>query len=152
MPTPNPLAVGQVQSNHQALLVVCDLLEAIADGLPSNIDRQECLVLARSLGPMLHRAQDYEEQVLFPALLAWKQLTPEIAETIDRLRTEHQVDASYAEDVQEMLRSYGESRPGLSADAAGFMLRGFFESVRRHIAFEQQMLLPLLRLAPVRAN
>lgn len=152
MPAPNPVAMTQVQSNHASLLVVCDLLEAIADGLPGNIDRQECLVLARSLAPMLHRTQDYEEQVLFPALLAWKRLTPEIDETIDRLRIEHQVDASYAEDVQEMLRSYGESRPGLSADAAGFMLRGFFESLRRHIAFEQQMLVPLLRIAPIPAN
>ena len=152
MSAPNPVAITQVQSNHESLLVVCDLLEAIADGLPRNIDRQECLVLARSLGPMLHRTHDYEEQVLFPALLAWKQLTPEIDETIDRLRIEHQIDASYAEDVQEMLRSYGESRPGLSADAAGFMLRGFFESLRRHIAFEQQMLVPLLRLAPARPN
>src|SRR3954471_13658543 len=105
MPPPSPVAIAQVQSNHQSLLVICDLLEAIADGLPSNIDRQECLVLARSLGPMLRRAHDYEEQVLFPALLAWKQLAPEILETIDRLRMEHQIDASYAEDVQEMLRS-----------------------------------------------
>jgi len=152
MRVPDPLAITQVQSNHQALLVLCDLLEAVADGLPGNIDRQECLVLARSLAPMLYRVQDYEERALFPALLAWTQLTPEIGETIDRLRVEHQIDISYAEDLQDMLRSYGESRPGLSADAAGFMLRGFFESLRRHIAFEQQMLVPLLRLAPAPAG
>jgi hemerythrin-like domain-containing protein len=139
-----PAILAQVQSNHQSLLLLCDLLEAIADGLPGNIDRQECLVLSRSLGPMLHRIQEYEEQVLFPALLAWPHLTNEIGSTIDHLRLEHQVDASYAEDVQDTLRCYGESRPNLSADAAGFMLRGFFECLRRHIAFEQQLLAQLL--------
>jgi hemerythrin-like domain-containing protein len=146
------VAITQVQSNHQSLLVLCELLEAIADSLPANIDRQQCLVLARSLAPMMHRTQAYEEQVLFPALLLWKELTPDITPTIERLRLEHQVDASYAEDVEEMLRTYGMQRPALSPDAAGFMLRGFFDALRRHIAFEQQMLLPLLAVPPVRAN
>ena len=45
-----------------------------------------------------------------------------------------------------MLRSYGESRPNLAPDAAGFMLRGFFESLRRHVAFERQLLVPLFEL------
>ena len=29
----------------------------------------------------------------------------------------------------------------VNAEAAGYMLRGFFESIRRHIAFEQQFML-----------
>ncbi len=146
MSATDDLAAVQVQSNHQSLLLMCDLLEGIADGLPSRVDRHECLVLAGALAPMLHRIQEYEERALFQRLLGWKQLAPEIVETIRRLRAEHQTDLSYAEDVQAMLRAYGEDRLYPSGDTAGYMLRGLFESLRRHIAFEQQLLVPLLRL------
>ncbi len=95
---------------------------------------------------MVRRMEDFEETSLFPVLLHWQSLNGEVRNTIERLKIEHQVDQCYAEEVEEMLRSYGEGRPQFTADAAGFMLRGFFESMRRHIAFEQQMLVPLLKL------
>jgi hemerythrin-like domain-containing protein len=141
-------AISEVEINHRALLGLCDMLESIADRLPGNLDRDECLVLARSLSAMVHRIQNHEEAVLFPALLQWHALLPEMAQTIDRLRVEHQVDICYAEDVEDMLRSYGESRPSVGADAAGFMLRGFFEALRRHVAFERTLLVPLLGMVP----
>jgi hypothetical protein len=40
----------------------------------------------------------------------------------------------------------------MTADAAGYMLRGFFEGVRRHVAFEREMLAPLMKLALRRAG
>lgn len=146
MSRPDPATVHQVALDHQALLLLCDLLESIADRLPHDLDRAECLILGRALAPMLHRIRQHEEEVLFPALLGWGAVLPDIVETIDRLRLEHQVDGCYAEDVEDMLRSYGESRPNLAPDAAGFMLRGFFESLRRHVAFERQLLVPLFEL------
>jgi hemerythrin-like domain-containing protein len=149
---PDQLAVSRVELNHRALLVLCDLLEGIADRLPGDVDRGECLILSRALAPMLQRIQSYEETVLFPALVAWNKLLPDMAETIDRLKIEHQVDGCYAEDVEDMLRSYGESRPSVAPDAAGFMLRGFFESLRRHVAFEQVLLVPLLQINRPMAN
>lgn len=152
MSLPERACVRQVTLNHQALLLLCDLLESIADRLPHGLDREECLMLAGSLGPMLRRIQAHEEAVLFPALLGWSGALPEIAETIERLRSEHQVDGCYAEDVEDMLRSYGEGRPTVAPDAAGFMLRGFFESLRRHVAFERQLLVPLFELLPLKAG
>lgn len=131
--------------NHECLIAVCDALEAVADSLPNNVDRQQCLLLSRALGPLLFRAQELEEKQVFPALLRLERL--ELAGTIERLRLEHQIDLCYAEEVQEMLKSYGEGRQEIAPDAAGFMLRGFFESMRRHIAFEQELLAPLLELA-----
>ena len=59
---------------------------------------------------------------------------------------------SMREDVQDMLRGLGEGRPTMSADAAGFMLRGFFEALRRHVAFERTFVVPLLELATRRAR
>lgn len=139
--------VLQIEEHHKTLLALCAHLEDFADALPDAIDRQECLIMSRALGPMIHRIQEFEEQQVFPLLLAWKAIKPEMTETIDRLKIEHQLDSCYAEDIQDMLRGLGEGRPTLSPDAAGFMLRGFFEAMRRHVAFEQQFVVPLLTLA-----
>ena len=98
------------------------------------------------MGPLLTQAQEVEESGVFPALLTLRQVRPELGDIIERLKLEHQLDLCYGEEVQDMLKSYGEGRRELSPDAAGFMLRGFFESLRRHIAFEQDLLLPLCRL------
>ena len=38
-----------------------------------------------------------------------------------------------------MLLSYAEGRPTHSAEATGYMLRGFFEALRRHIAIEEEL-------------
>lgn len=132
---------------HECLIAVCDALEAVADSLPNNVDRQQCLLLSRALGPLLYRAQEMEEKQIFPALLSLERPRLELAGTIERLRIEHQIDLCYAEEVQEMLKSYGEGRQTIAPDTAGFMLRGFFESLRRHTAFEQELLAPLLKLA-----
>ena len=139
--------VPQVEEQHRTLLALCTHLEDLADALPDSMDRQECLIMSRALGPMIHRIQEFEENQVFPILLAWQAIKPEMNETIDRLKIEHQLDSCYAEDVQDMLRGLGEGRPTLSPDAAGFMLRGFFEAMRRHVAFEQQFVVPLLQLA-----
>lgn len=143
---------GHMEDNHRALLALCDHLETIADALPDRVDRQDCLILSRALGPMIQRLQDFEEHEAFPALLAWSTLHGEMNDTIERLKIEHQLDLCYAEDVQDMLHGLGEGRPNISADAAGFMLRGLFESMRRHVAFEEQMIVPLLTLALRRSN
>lgn len=139
--------IAQIEENHKTLLALCGHLEDFADALPDAVDRQESLIMSRALGPMIHRIQEFEEQQVFPLLLAWQAIELEMTETIDRLKIEHQLDSCYAEDVQDMLRGLGEGRPTLSPDAAGFMLRGFFEAMRRHVAFEQQFVVPLLQLA-----
>ncbi len=133
--------------NHECLMALCAALEAVADSLPNNVDRQQCLLLSRALGPLLYRAQELEEKQVFPALLDLGRPRLDLAGTIERLRIEHQIDLCYAEEVQEMLKSYGEGHQVIAPDTAGFMLRGFFESLRRHIAFEQELLAPLLDLA-----
>ena len=41
----------------------------------------------------------------------------------------------------DTLNRLGSGDGTVNAEAAGYMLRGFFESIRRHIAFEQQFML-----------
>lgn len=136
---------------HGELLAVCDTIEAIADSLPDNIDRLTCRTIAASLAGILDRTQRTEEQTLFPVLLKlWPDL-PGLVGTIDRLKSEHNTDLCFAEEIEEVLMSYADGKPTLSPEATGYMFRGFFECVRRHVAFEHDLLAPLLAL-PVRLN
>ncbi|TIT74091.1 MAG: hemerythrin domain-containing protein, partial [Mesorhizobium sp.] len=67
--------------------------------------------------------------------------------SIQRLRAEHVEDECFADEITEILLAIGHGERVDNAEAIGFMLRGFFESLRRHIAFEREHVLPLIRIA-----
>jgi iron-sulfur cluster repair protein YtfE (RIC family) len=127
--------------SEQALL--CDALESIADSLPVNVDTQFCLQVARRLYPTVKQAHEFEENQLFPALEKSARRA-EVKVTLERLRGEHWEDESYAMEVQEALTEFVMGPERFHHDALGYMLRGFFEGLRRHIAFEKEYLLPIL--------
>lgn len=140
------LALSRLGACHSNQLDLCDDLEAIADSLPANVDRQQCLHVGRTICRVVADAHRLEEAVLFPAM---ERLSPTLATmpaTIERLRFEHFEDMCFAEEVHDALMAMGRGDPGFSADAAGYMLRGFFEGVRRHVAFERELLTPLLAM------
>ena len=135
-----------MMETHKDQLVLCHRLEFIADSLPYFVDRQTCIGVARTLGPLIRRAHKLEEEIVFPAVRDhWKALE-NIEKTLERLRYEHLEDECFAEELHDALMAYGcgEKRPG--PDAFGYMLRGFFEGLRRHIAFEQEMIVPLFSM------
>ena len=141
-----------LEKNHLKLLALCDDLEQIADRLPNDIDRSACLQIGRTVTAVTASTHRVEEDALFPALLAHLPGQVDLVPTLDRLRREHYTDECHAEEVQDALVSVGEGRPRLSADALGYLLRGFFEAQRRHIAFEREMILPLLSELPAPAR
>lgn len=119
--------------------LICDELERIADSLPDAVDRKSCLSAARLLPALMVRAHRYEEQELFVALDR-PGLTPfDPHPTLNRLKLEHTGDECFAEELAEVLLSYADGRPTHSAEATGYMLRGFFEALRRHIATEEEL-------------
>jgi hemerythrin-like domain-containing protein len=117
-------------------MALCDSLETIADSLPGRLDRQECLHLSRLIGPLLKQAHAAEEMLLFPEVAA----SPEGSSIVEMLRLEHIEDECFAEEVQYELLLMGQGRPLLAPEATGYMLRGFFEGIRRHIRHEQDLL------------
>ena len=125
--------------SHSALLDLCLRLEEIADSLP-HPDRQLCLHAARMLPPLVARAHKVEEDVLFPALMRDAALLTDMPATLDRLRLEHCEDECFAEEVQDELLALGRGDAHLVLEATGYMLRGFFEGLRRHIAQERLLL------------
>ncbi|BAB52713.1 hypothetical protein BFX40_11190 [Mesorhizobium sp. SEMIA 3007] len=126
---------------HREKLELCFSLESIADALP-NVDRLKCLGTAKKIVPLLRDIHGFEERVIFPAYEA--HLTPAEAKlaSTSRLRIEHLEDQCFAGEVAETLLAIGHGDPIESAEAVGFMLRGFFEGLRRHIAFEREHVLP----------
>jgi hemerythrin-like domain-containing protein len=122
---------------HRLQLALCDDLEAIADSLPANIVNQECLYAAKSLTRLIRDVHAFEEQTLFPSLRQMFNASNEFAAAVERLTFEHLADECYADDIAEKLIYVGSGGRDVNMEALGYMLRGFFEALRRHIAFER---------------
>ena len=122
---------------HRLQLALCDDLEAIADSLPANIVNQQCLFAAKSLTRLIRDVHAYEEETLFPALRRVFSASDEFTAAVDRLTFEHLADECYADDIAEKLTYVGSGGRDVNMEALGYMLRGFFEALRRHIAFER---------------
>ncbi len=125
---------------QQQQLRLCQGLEEIADSLPSGIHQQKCLYAARILGPLIKTIHDYEEKVLFPALQQTSDNAADCAKTLTRLKFEHFEDECFAEELAERLMALGSGDATINMEATGYMLRGFFEAIRRHVAFEREHL------------
>lgn len=136
-PSDSRLSRDWWQQAHEEQLRLCDELEDIADSLPAMVNRQKCIYAAKALGPLIRGVHHYEDNVLFPSFEARMPASPDFARTLARLKFEHFEDECFADELTERLLMLGSGRGGVNMEATGYMLRGFFESVRRHIAFEQ---------------
>ncbi|MGE0500556.1 MAG: hemerythrin domain-containing protein [Rhizobiaceae bacterium] len=135
---------------HREKLRLCASLEEIADTLPAAVDRLRCLSIASELVPLLRSVHAYEERVLLPEFLLALRQSPEAILSVSRLKAEHVEDECFADELTDVLMSIGHGGDVDNPEATGFMLRGFFETLRRHIAFEREHVLPAI-LASARA-
>ena len=144
MNTPTEELLDLFMRARDEQLALCKTLEEIADSLPDSVDRQACIQTAKAIGPLIDRAHRMEEDLLFPVLEEKVSVVFDLRATLERLRIEHTGDEFFAEELVEVLMSYGAGNPVQSAETTGYMLRGFFETLKRHIAFEQELLLPII--------
>lgn len=143
-------ALAAMKGAHTAKLVLCDTLELIADSLPGHVDRRLCEVTARQLQDQIARYHAFEEHIVFPVYRAMSG-DAFAARTIDRLCFEHREDEDFAFELAEQLLATARGASG-NWETLGFMLRGFFNSVRRHVAFEQEHVLARLELDEIQAR
>lgn len=131
--------LATLRRNHEDLLRLCRDLEDLADSLPFAIDEARCRDVAEQVVPLLTRTQEFEEQLLFPDLdrSAGSCFT---AMMIERLKNEHRCDRLAAEEISLTLKAMLRGHCGLTFETIGYMLRGFFECVRRHVAVEKAMI------------
>lgn len=131
--------VKGLEHAHRIQIMMCDMLEQIADSIPGAIDHGLCAQLAEQLCPVLKSVHRFEEKALFP-MLGDKE-----AGTIERLKHEHFDDECFAEELSEVLSNLGRRKKPENPEALGYMLRAFFEAMRRHVAFESDHLKLLVR-------
>ena len=134
----------KLQSHHAVKSSLCTALERIADKLPDEADMLICRYVAKSITSVVRRAHEFEENELFPALQAALPGNSLLQESLVKLSAEHTEDLSFAEEIEDVLTTFADDPHRVNAETLGYMLRGFFESLRRHVAFEREMLLPLL--------
>ena len=138
---------------HDMQLLLCDEMEALADSLPSGANLRRRLHLACAVSALVASTHQIEEALLFGPLSRLANRVPDMPATLERLRFEHHSDLCFAEEIDEALLAFGRTEDLMTADAIGYMLRAFFEGVRRHVAFEREILVPLLSLVhPVSHN
>jgi hemerythrin-like domain-containing protein len=134
-----------IEHDHLAQAQLCDSLEQIADDLPDNVDRRLTNQVISSLKfemPVHHRD---EELGLFPLIERRALPADNIQDILARLAMEHATDESFAQELLESLETLSEGRKLKNPEMVGYMLRSFFESYRRHILWENAIVLPLAR-------
>ena len=137
----NPLDV--IAHAHAMQMQMCDAMEKIADGLPDDVDRRLCAQVASLLQFDLPLHHQDEEHGLFP-LLKHRALPEDgLAGTVDRLTAEHAADNDFASEIAECLDRLGQGVRPANPEMMGYMVRGFFERYRRHIEWENALVLPL---------
>ncbi|PPJ44925.1 hemerythrin domain-containing protein [Rhizobium sp. KAs_5_22] len=139
--------LNTLKQNHEDLLGLCRSLEELADSLPFAINEKQCREVSDTVLPLLARTQEFEEQLLFPDLdrSAGSCFT---AMMIERLKNEHRCDRLAAEEISLTLKAMLRGHCGLTFETIGYMLRGFFECVRRHVAAEKAMIDQLIPMEP----
>ncbi|MGI9384012.1 MAG: hemerythrin domain-containing protein [Methyloligellaceae bacterium] len=139
----DPIAL--IEAEHACLLQLCDVLEQIADQLPNRVSRTEAYFAAAHLKHGLLAHTNFEEQELFPLLRQRAFFEYPIRSILCQLEQEHEADESYAIEIAEELQIVATRGQARNGEMLGYMLRGFFISQRRHIQWENALLLPLAR-------
>jgi hemerythrin-like domain-containing protein len=138
-------ALDLIEHEHRIQAQLCDSLERIADGLPNDVDCRLCVQVVNALRyeiPLHHRD---EECGLFPLIERRALPGDNIHDILARLALEHATDESFASELLESLEALSDGETVKNPDMVGYMLRSFFESYRRHIHWENAIVLPLAR-------
>lgn len=140
----NGSALREIAIGHSDQIGLCKTLERIANTLPHDIDPELYREAAGSIHRVMTRVVQVEQEA-FAKQVATRgaRCIGDLGPTIERLLRENAEDMSYAEELQETLHDFGAGHRTVSADALGYMLRGFFESRRRRIALEREIITAL---------
>lgn len=124
-------------------LELCRALEHIADGLPDSVDRRLAKSAATVLESGLSHYVRFEDEQLFP--LVQSRSGASITDALRQLHDEHVCDQGLALEIAEELEELCEQAICRNPAMLGYMLRGFFEGRRRHIVWENAVVIPIAR-------
>jgi len=119
-------------------------LEQVADDLPSRIDRQDCLILSR-IGPMLNSTA-LEETEIFPVLLEWPALHRRTARDHRAAEARASGRCLLCRGCRICCMDWAKAVRISRRMLRGTCCAGFCGSLRRHVARELQLVVPLIEL------
>ncbi|MEZ5923676.1 MAG: hemerythrin domain-containing protein [Hyphomicrobiaceae bacterium] len=133
-----------LEHDHAFQLELCDLMEELADSLPVGD-----AIIAAAVVPVLRQGvvghMRLEEETLFPLLKVHTRNRPQVEAVTSLLTREHEADVGFLEEVADALDAFVGEGGVENPEMLGYMLRFFFESQRRHIDWENSVLIPLAR-------
>ena len=141
--TPDP--IGLIAEEHALQLELCDLLESLADGLPHSFDNALAVIAVSILEGSVPRHMRLEEEALFPMLRDRVAADHPLQAALACLEEEHERDGATLVELTDILKSAAQDGCVANADMLGYILRGFFDGQRRHIAWEDRVVLPVAR-------
>lgn len=129
-------------TEHDRQRVLCAALERLADD-PEAADAREnaAAILAYLEKRMPNHLADEED--LFPLLMRRGRPDDEVEAIVAQLRHEHEADAEYVRRVTASLKALAAGHPLAEASAFVHDARAFSIFQRRHLAWENGILLPL---------
>lgn len=137
----DPLQV--IADEHALQLELCNLLEALADSLPYDLDYNLVQVAVSILSNSWRQHLAIEEECLFPILRRRAKAGSRLKEVLEQLEQEHDEDEDHAAEIVSALQAYLIEGTLRNPESLGYMLRGFFEAQRRHISWENDVVLAM---------
>jgi hemerythrin-like domain-containing protein len=138
-----PLALMRLEHKRQRHL--CDRLEALAEELSAGQAFNEAAVILVILTEELPRHIEDEEVGLFPLLERRCLPDDNVADILTQLRSEHELDEDLTSFIVADLEVIAKEAKLANPARLLFNSRAFAEAQRRHIGWENNVLLPLAR-------
>ena len=139
----NPLDI--LDYDHSMQKRLCDVLESIADSLPDMTNPQLCTHANTFLHVDLPIHHADEEVGLFPLLEKRAAEEDNISEILAHLAMEHTTDLSFVYELSDSLDALSVGQRLSNPNMVGYMLRCFFECYKRHLQWEDLVVIPLAR-------
>lgn len=136
---------GYYDYDNRAQRALADLLEGIADSLPDEINRASAALAAGLLRTAVAHHDAIEEQGLFPLIEARAPIGAPLRRAVAIARREHGETIGRAIELAEELDALARTGCARNAESLGFMLRAFFDGLRRHMDWAEATIYPQAR-------
>lgn len=138
---------GYLEYDHKAQRGVADLLEAIADSLPDGVRPATATLAASLLRDSVQRRVALEEEAFVP--LIDRRFGPGSTQerALELARRDRQETVGRAIELAEELDILAIQGEVTNPDALGFMLRAYFDGLRRHLDWVEVAILNDLRVS-----
>ncbi|MEM8774018.1 MAG: hypothetical protein AAGF53_03235 [Pseudomonadota bacterium] len=138
-----PAPLDRIIAQAGRVAIVCDLLEAIADSLPAPA-AGACAEAARLCALEIPRHFDEVQNALIPVLREHVRQKSQWDLLLDQLERNIAEDNVRLEELIEVLWTFNDTKTRrLNSEALGYVLRGYFEGMRRQLSWEEAILTPI---------